>query len=441
MNQIIKRVLAAAMSLTLAASLLSGCTGASAVDPIKEMMGSESGITSETVMLTVNGDEITAGDIFFWLAQGAAETASYSEALGAEEVDWTSEAGEGVTLSDYVKNNAKDQAVLYNIVAAKAQEYGYEFTGEDKAAYEEELATAVEDLGGDAEYQNWLKCNCLTPAGMEKLSSVGVLFSHMQEGLFKDGGEFAPEAEDLTAYAAEQDFLRAKHILFLTQDMTTGTPLSEEEIKAKRATAEDLLAQLKAIQDPEELESTFDTMMNENSEDTGLADNPEGYTFLTGQMVPEFEEATRALEIGQVSDIVESDYGFHIILRLDPTQSDSLRAQWAEQKLNDMVDQWVNEAEIEETEAFTNLDIGDFYGKLTAYQDKLNAEAEAAEENTGEQTAESETEEAGTEVSESEETPAAETTEDSAQTEDSEAEAAPADQTEDGGTQEEEPAS
>lgn len=417
MNQMIKRALTASLSLALAASLLSGCTGASAVDPIQEMMGAESGITSDTVMLTVNGDEITAGDLFFWLGQGAAETASYTQALGGEEVDWASEAGDGMTMSDYVKNNAKDRAVLYNIVAAKAQEYGYEFTREDKAAYEEELATAMEDLGGETVYQNWLKSNCLTPAGMEKLSSVGVLFSHMQEGLFKDGGEFAPEPEDLTAFAAEQDFLRAKHILFLTKDMATGSSLSDEEIKAKRASAENILAQLKDIQDPKELESTFDTLMNENSEDTGLADNPEGYTFLSGQMVPEFEEATRALEVGQISNLVESDYGFHIILRLDPAQSDSLRSQWAEKKLNDMVAQWVDEAEVEEAEAFTNLDIGDFYEKLTAYQDQLNTESEATE---------------------AEEAPAAESAGDESQA--GEAEAAPAQQSEDGGTQEEEPA-
>ena len=381
MNKLIRRAAGAALAMTLAVSLLAGCDEAAASDPIKDMMGEDSGITSETVMLTVNGSEVTAGDLFFWLSQSASQAASYSQTLGEETLDWSAEAGDGMTMSEYVKKNAKDQAVLYNVVAAKARENGYEFTQEDKAAYEEELAQAKEDLGGEEVYQNWLNQNCLTEAGMEELSSVGVLFDHMLDGMFTDGSEYAPTEEDLLTYAAENDLLYAKHILLMTQDTATGEALSADEIAAKRTKAEDILAQLQAIQDPEELEKTFDTLMNENSEDTGLAANPDGYLFTAGQMVEPFEEGTRALDYGQISGIVESDYGYHIILRLDPTASESLRSQWAVQRLNELVDQWVNEAEVEETETFTDLDIGEFYDKLTAYQAQLDAamETESAE--------------------------------------------------------------
>ena len=206
-------------------------------------------------MLTVNGSEVTAGDLFFWLSQSASQAASYSQTLGEETLDWSAEAGDGMTMSEYVKKNAKDQAVLYNVVAAKARENGYEFTQEDKAAYEEELAQAKEDLGGEEVYQNWLNQNCLTEAGMEELSSVGVLFDHMLDGMFTDGSEYAPTEEDLLTYAAENDLLYAKHILLMTQDTATGEALSADEIAAKRTKAEDILAQLQAIQDPEELES------------------------------------------------------------------------------------------------------------------------------------------------------------------------------------------
>ena len=47
-----------------------------------------------------------------------------------------------------------------------------------------------------------------------------------------------------------------------------------------------------------------------------MHDNPDGYLFTYGKMVPEFEEASFALKVGETSGIVETDYGYHIITRI-----------------------------------------------------------------------------------------------------------------------------
>ena len=61
---------------------------------------------------------------------------------------------------------------------------------------------------------------------------------------------------------------------------------------------------------------------------TGLESSPDGYVFSAGKMVEAFESATRSLEPGQLSGIVESEFGYHIILRLDHATSRSLSSAY-----------------------------------------------------------------------------------------------------------------
>ena len=257
------------------------------------------------------------------------------------------------------------------------------------------MSATIEQVGGQEAFDTWLKSMCLTAEGFESISAVSYINNHMAEGMYRDGTDLAPTAEDLRNYAQENDILAAKHILLLTVDQTTREPLPQEEIDQKRATAEDLLAQLQAITDPAELETKFDALMNQYSEDTGLATNPDGYVFTSGEMVEPFEEGTRALDYGQISGIVESDYGFHIILRLDPAENETIRSDWQFSQLNALSSQWEEEAEVVTTETYDNLDVEDFYNKLTAYRDSLNTSDETVEEETEqvEQSTDTQTEE------------------------------------------------
>ena len=99
----------------------------------------------------------------------------------------------------------------------------------------------------------------------------------------------------------------------MTSDPSTRppTPLSTNMIAAKRKQIDDLLKQIKGGAD-------FATLARQYSEDPGSkANGGELPKFGRGDMVPEFEAAAFALSPGQVSEVVTSPYGFHIIKLLD----------------------------------------------------------------------------------------------------------------------------
>ena len=94
--------------------------------------------------------------------------------------------------------------------------------------------------------------------------------------------------------------VKAQHILFRTQEKTA------EEITAIRETAADVLARAKAGED-------FDELAREYSDDTSAAIGGDLGYFGPGQMVPAFENVAFSLGEGATSDLVETEFGIHII--------------------------------------------------------------------------------------------------------------------------------
>ena len=122
-------------------------------------------------------------------------------------------------------------------------------------------------------------------------------------------GKVAVQPQEVTAFYEQNpdkfqqgERVRASHILIRTPE--NADPKTKE---AARAKADDLLKQVKAGKD-------FAELAKSNSQDPGSAVNGGdlGY-FQQGQMVGAFERAAFSLKPGDVSDVVETPFGYHII--------------------------------------------------------------------------------------------------------------------------------
>lgn len=107
-----------------------------------------------------------------------------------------------------------------------------------------------------------------------------------------------------------QEQRRASHIL-----VNAAKDLPEADKLKARNKAEELLAAVRKAP------QSFADVARKNSDDTGSAQNGGDLDFFSrGAMVKPFEDAAFALKKGEISDIVSSDFGFHIILLTDVKQ-------------------------------------------------------------------------------------------------------------------------
>ena len=139
---------------------------------------------------------------------------------------------------------------------------------------------------------------------------------------------------------------RASHILIKAD---AAAPAAERDKAKARAAA--LLAQLKT--DPKR----FAELAKANSDDTGSAQKGGDLDwFGRGAMVKPFEEAVFALKRGELSSVVETDFGFHVIQLVDQRGGDKKPFEAVQTEIRTEVAQQLAQRKFAESaEAFSNL--------------------------------------------------------------------------------------
>ena len=207
--------------------------------------------------------------------------------------------------------------------------------------------------------------------GLERddLTRLQLLFTRSQTLAGAYLGDLQKNADKLVAdtdveqyfkeHPSDFDEVRVRHILISTQpkpeaedendkdnkdakDKKTPEPkaLTKEEARKK---SEALLARARKGED-------FAKLATENSDDQGSKDKGGEYDFFgRGKMVPEFEKAAFALKPGEISDLVETQFGFHIIKleerrsAASPETDQKVKQQIVEKLKQDKIEERINQ--------------------------------------------------------------------------------------------------
>lgn len=290
-------------------------------DVVPTIFEDTTGIPQDKIVMTVGETEVPAELYFYWLCYVCSSLeynilndytnyGMYSSCVDSETMtlDWTAEIT-GLPLMEYARSQAENTIKYYMAIEELAAEEDAGLTTANKVDMENAFQSAVDEMGGQDEFINYLKMLGISRETFDRISAASYLYMNLLNLAFTEGSDLYLSDEDYNDYAVYAD-----HILLASQDMQTGELLSPDEILEKYTLAKSLLEQLRASDDPVAL---FDELADQYSEDPGREANPTGYIYTSGQMVPEFEGAAAQLEPGEISEIVQSDYGYHIILRRD----------------------------------------------------------------------------------------------------------------------------
>jgi peptidyl-prolyl cis-trans isomerase D len=125
--------------------------------------------------------------------------------------------------------------------------------------------------------------------------------------------------------------IRASHILLKTEG---------KDEAAVRKTAEGILAQVKGGAD-------FAALARKVSEDEGSKEQGGDLNYFSrGRMVPEFEDAAFKMNAGEISDLVKSQFGFHIIKVVDKKPGATRTLDEVRQQITDILQQQIADEQI-----------------------------------------------------------------------------------------------
>jgi len=225
----------------------------------------------------------------------------------------------GVTVKDEEKDKLKKD-ILNELISAEllyqaSQKAGL---GDMSKEVDSQLENIKKGFGSDQEFQKVLKERGIEIKDLKEDIKKGIYINaYLEKDVFSKLGPVT-EDEKKQEYEGNKDKLnvpdevKASHVLIKVGDKAAA----EEKQKAKEK-IEALRARAMSGED-------FAKLAKENSEDASAPNGGDLGYFKKGDMVKPFEDAAFGLEKDQISPVVETQFGYHVIKVTDKKAAHTL---------------------------------------------------------------------------------------------------------------------
>ncbi len=275
---------------------------------------------ADSVAVTVNGVEINESDINELIQPQLDIIAERASQIPPDLVEQNKKQ---------LRGQALEKLIVEHLLDEKVKEANIEVTEEEVIKLiTETLSTQPEPLSLE-EYKKKLVENGRSFEEEKERIREGLAYQRILEAQM--AGKINVTEDDAKKIYDENpkqfespEQIRASHILIIPELIKGGDP-NEAKATAK-AKAQDLLKQIKDGADLAELAKS-------NSACPSASKGGDLNFFSRGDMMPSFEKAAFELEVGQISDIVETKYGYHIIKVTDHKDAGIISFEEAKDKI------------------------------------------------------------------------------------------------------------
>ncbi|MBR1870481.1 MAG: peptidylprolyl isomerase [Kiritimatiellae bacterium] len=222
---------------------------------------------------------------------------------------------------------AREQAIGAKLLLTRAEELDIPVTAQ---ALDAQVAELVRQLGGRKEFEQALKARGITEAELRRDMEKGCRVNALVEQTCRNVPE--PAEEEIEAYynAHKDEFTTGEQALAQHILVKGGTPGAKEKIDAIRS-------RIVAVKDAGERGQAFAREAMEHSDcPSGKSGGSLGW-FGRGAMVSEFDKAVFGMKTGEISDVVKTQFGYHIILKTDAKEGGTPTLAEAAENIRDLL--------------------------------------------------------------------------------------------------------